>query len=195
MEYEGLFGQAGASKALRRRGEIWNKKLFNGNGIDIGAGEDGINKYGFKAYSWDLKDGDAQYLAGVPDNKYDFVHSSHCLEHMVSIRLALKNWIRVCKPGGYITITIPDEELYERNQWPSKFNYDHKWSFRIYVEKASHKRHLNITDIITWIDKDVEIIKIERIEDGFDFNLSKKIDQTAEVTGPECSLEMIFRKK
>jgi predicted SAM-dependent methyltransferase len=189
------YGAFGASKALNRRGKAMNEKLFKGKGIDIGAGTDGISKRGFNVYEWDLKDGDAQYLAGIPDNNYDFVHSSHCLEHMVSVRLALKNWIRVCKPGGYITIVIPDEELYERNHWPSKFNFDHKWSFRIYLEKSPHKRHLNIVDMIEWVDKEVEIIKIERIEEGFDFSLPRNVDQTAPAAGPECSIEMIFRKK
>jgi predicted SAM-dependent methyltransferase len=194
MKYEGIEGQAGASKALERRGELLNNKLFKGKGIDIGAGLDGINKYGFNAYSWDLKDGDAQALATVPDNHFDFVHSSHCLEHMVSVRHALRNWIRVCKPGGFITIVIPDEELYERNHWPSKFNTDHKWSFRILNSKNVHKKHINITDLVTWVEKEVEIIKIERIEEGFDFTKSRNIDQTGPADGPECSIEIILRK-
>jgi ubiquinone/menaquinone biosynthesis C-methylase UbiE len=34
-------------------------------------------------------------MAGVVDGSVDFVHSSHCLEHMVDVRETLKNWIRI----------------------------------------------------------------------------------------------------
>lgn len=190
--YEGL---GGASKALTRRGEKINNKIFSGLGLDIGAGHDGIAKHGFTVKEWDLTDGDAQLLATVPNNYYDFVHSSHCLEHMRNVGVALDNWIRVCKPGGYITIIIPDEELYERNNWPSIFNYDHKFSFRIYTAKKLHKRHINIVDMVKWIHNKVEIIKIERIEEGFDWTLARTVDQTADINGPECSIEIILRKK
>lgn len=183
-----------ASKAIKRRGQELNNKLFSGKGVDIGAGPDCIAKYGFNAYDWDLKDGDAQFMEPVPDNFYDFVHSAHCLEHMVSIRLALKNWIRVCKPGGYITVIVPDEELYEHNRWPSRFNGDHKWSFRIFTVKPLHKKHANITDLLSWFPKEVEIISINRNEEGFDFTKSRDVDQTIPVDGPECSIEFILRK-
>lgn len=190
--YEGL---GGASKALTRRGEKLNNLIFSGKGLDIGAGHDGIAKHGFDVYEWDLADGDAQLLERVPNDTYDFVHSSHCLEHMRNVGVALDNWIRVCKPGGYITIVIPDEELYERNNWPSKFNWDHKFSFRIYTEKDLHKKHINVIDMLKWIAKKVEPIQIIRIEEGFDWKLSRDVDQTVDVAGPECSIELILRKK
>ena len=44
--------------------------------------------------TWDLEDGDAQFMKGVADNKFDFLHSNHCLEHMVDASEALDNWIR-----------------------------------------------------------------------------------------------------
>lgn len=188
-------GEGGASKALTRRGEKLNNLIFKGHGLDIGAGHDGIAKHGFSVREWDLADGDAQLLKTVPDNKYDFVHSSHCLEHMRNVGQALENWIRVCKPGGYITIVIPDEELYERNHWPSKFNLDHKYSFRIYTEKNLHKKHINIVDMVKWVASSAEVIQIVRIEEGFDWNLPRNIDQTADKAGPECSIEIILRKK
>jgi len=182
-----------ASKAMNRRGTVLNNKLFAGNGIDIGAGPDCIDKFGYKAYNWDLKDGDAQFLESVKDNYCDFVHSSHCLEHMNSVRIAMKNWIRVCKPGGYIVVIIPDEQLYEHNMWPSKFNWDHKWSFRIWSKDTLHKKHINVVDMLTW-HPGVEIISITRNEEGFDFSLPKTVDQTFSETGPECSIEFILRK-
>jgi SAM-dependent methyltransferase len=182
-----------ATKAIKRRGE-YNNVLFKGSGLDIGAGPDCISKHGYTAYDWDLKDGDAQYLKTLSDNSQDFVHSSHCLEHMMDPRVAIKNWVRVCKPGGYIVISIPDEELYEHNMWPSKFNTDHKWSFKIYQGNSRLPKSLNVTDLLKLVWKDTEIISIKRIEDGFDWIASKQVDQTGPEDGPECAIELILRK-
>ena len=181
-----------ASKAMsRRKGVPW----FKGNGIDIGAGPDCIDKYknefGFTSCrNWDLVDGDAQYLAGVADSTYDFVHSSHCLEHMVDVKASLKNWIRVCKSGGYIIITVPDEEMYEHNMWPSRFNGDHKWSFRIFRGTKLHAKSLNVFDLLSKVWKDVEIIKVERIETSW--NKDDPRDQT--LGDAECCIEIVLRK-
>ena len=60
---------------------------------------------------WDLVNGvDAQHMAGVADNTYDWLHS-HCLEHIHDVDDAVINWIRIVKPGGYLVITVPDEDL------------------------------------------------------------------------------------
>ncbi|MBV5346213.1 MAG: methyltransferase domain-containing protein, partial [Rhodoferax sp.] len=74
----------------------------------------------------------------------DFVHSSHCLEHMRDVREALKNWIRIVKPGGFLILTVPDEDLYEQGQWPSRFNTDHKWSFTIHKERSTMPSSINV---------------------------------------------------
>ena len=58
----------------------------------------------------DLADGDAMLMRGVEPDSYDFVHSSHCLEHMLDPTVALENWIRICKKGGRL-VTVPDEDL------------------------------------------------------------------------------------
>ncbi len=183
-----------ASKAMRRRGDTLNKKLFHGKGLDVGAGPDCIKGPNFIAYGWDIPDGDAQYLATLVDNSQDFVHSSHCLEHMVDPKTALKNWVRVCKPGGYIVCTIPEEQLYEHNMWPSAFNSDHKWSFKIYSGKALHGKSLNVTELLKVVWKDTEIISIIRQEEGFNFKAPKEVDQTFPSDGPECCIEIILRK-
>jgi SAM-dependent methyltransferase len=134
-------------------------------------------------------------MAGVADGSFDLVHSSHCLEHMVDPRTALRNWIRICRVGGYLVISIPDEELYEHDQWPSRFNPDHKWSFRIYSGKGGPPKRLNLFDLLSGLYREVEIIKIERIEDGFDWSAPPSLDQTFATDGPECAIEIVLRKK
>jgi SAM-dependent methyltransferase len=41
------------------------------------------------------------------DNQWDFVVSSHCLEHNWDTLGALKEWIRVVKPGGFVFNIFP----------------------------------------------------------------------------------------
>ncbi|MFT2095888.1 methyltransferase domain-containing protein [Acidiphilium multivorum] len=106
-----------ASKSIMRRltDSRFATRYFVGEGIDIGSGPDPISFYAElfplmrEVRSWDLADGDAQYLEGVPDASFDFVHSSHCLEHMRDPLVALRNWLRVLKPGGHMVVLVPDE--------------------------------------------------------------------------------------
>lgn len=188
-----------ASKAMRRRiakGEI---KYFKGEGLDIGCGPDIISKHTVEGMGyvrgWDMEDGDAQYLASVKDGTFDFVHSSHCLEHMVDPIVSLRNWIRVVKSGGYIVVTVPDEEMYEHNHWPSRYNTDHKWSWRIYNGTKKLPKSINVFDLLRNFWKDTEIISIVRLEDGYNWSLGSSVDQTGPATGPECAIEFILRKR
>jgi SAM-dependent methyltransferase len=63
---------------------------------------------------WDEEHGDAQYLPGLEDKTHDFVYPSHTLEHMQDPAVALQNWWRVVKPGGFLILYIPDRDLYEK---------------------------------------------------------------------------------
>mgnify|MGYP001544673260 CR=1 FL=1 len=118
-------------KACSRRGEMgYFEKYLIGNGIDIGCGSDKlfnpVPMIHFNCRGWDVTDGDAQYMRGVEEHTYDFVYSSHCLEHMHNPTVALENWWRILKPGGYLFVAVPDAELYEQGVWPSLGNGDHK---------------------------------------------------------------------
>jgi FkbM family methyltransferase len=186
----------GTSLAVKRRIAA-GQPYFIGNGIDVGGGHDSIDRYaslfGFDSCkNWDMPDGDAQYLASVPNGTYDFLHSSHCLEHMVDPAVALANWIRVVRGGGYLVITIPDEEMYEHLHWPSRYNQDHKWSFTIYRSTPLLPKSINVFDLLIPASQSVEIIKVERIEAGFRYDLGEA-DQTASATA-ECAIEIVLRK-
>jgi SAM-dependent methyltransferase len=118
-----------ASKTNLYRNASFFEKYLSGKVLDIGAGDDLVcaNAVGF-----DMEDGDANFL-----NKYfsaesfDAVHSSHSLEHMSDPVRALDNWWPLVKPGGYLVLVVPDEDLYEQCIWPSVFNHDHKFTFRL----------------------------------------------------------------
>ena len=118
-----------ARKTNALRGADFMRTYLAGRVIDIGAGKDLVcaNAEGF-----DVGDGDANVISRFrPVGAYDAVHSSHCLEHMHDPAAALREWWSLVKPGGYLVLVVPDEDLYEQGIWPSIFNRDHKATFRL----------------------------------------------------------------
>lgn len=191
------------SKSAKRRYYSGNfsNKYFVGHGIDIGGKPDSLGQYSeifSKMQSvvvWDLEDGDAQYMKGVEDSTFDFVHSSHCLEHMLDVKEALKNWIRILKPGGYLIITVPDEDMYEQGYWPSQYNSDHKHTFTIHKKQSWSPVSINMLEMLIFFSDLLEIEKIERITDFYRQSLSSRnFDQTLTLVA-ECCIELVCQKK
>ncbi|TWB37192.1 tetratricopeptide repeat protein [Nitrospirillum pindoramense] len=175
------------------------RRWIVGEGIDIGCGPDPLGK--LKDYfplmtstrPWDLPDGDAMLMEGVADNSYDFVHSSHCLEHLVDPVRALSNWIRICKPGGHLIITIPDEDMYEQGVWPSIFNQDHKWTFTILKPQSWSPKSISIVQLLDLFKEEVEVLKLEKLDSGFQYDAPLR-DQTLKGTS-ESAIEFVLRKR
>jgi SAM-dependent methyltransferase len=189
-------------KAARRRVEQdtrYATTFIKGDGIDIGAGPDPVNKYSqqFPLISslraWDVADGDAQHMATVADDTFDFVHSSHCLEHLHNPYEAFGNWIRICKPGGFIITTIPDEDLYEQGGWPSTFNGDHKTSWTILKKQSWSPVSKNVFDLLSYFCDKIEVIKVDLINAAFVYD-THRFDQTYHGNS-ECAVEFIVRKR
>ena len=188
------------SKALQRRlhDSRFASRYFVGDGIDIGGGNDALAQYSelFPRMSscrqWDLKDGDAQRLASVPDASLDFAHASHILEHMVDPREALKHWLRVLRPGGHLVALVPDEDLYEQGVFPSTFNPDHKWTFTMHKAASWSPKSINLLALLGEYAAQAQTIKVEQLDATFRFQL-KRFDQTQTPVG-ECALEFVLRK-
>ncbi len=189
------------SKAAKRRFHSggFHNRYFVGKGVDIGGKPDPLGQYAGifplmgEVRVWDLQDGDAQIMAGVPDNYFDFVHSSHCLEHLHDPYEGFGNWIRILKPGGHIITTVPDEDLYEKGVFPSRFNPDHKWTMTIQKASSWSDKSVNIMELLQSFKNQIKVIKIELIEDFYRSHLKENIDQTATPVA-ECSIEFIVRK-
>ena len=107
----------------------FDQLYFQGRVIDIGCGDDLVCGW---AERFDVEDGDANdILSHCAPESYDTVHSSHCLEHMLDPVATLAQWWNLVKPGGFLILVVPDEDLYEQGIWPSRFNSDHKHTFRL----------------------------------------------------------------
>ena len=190
-----------ASKAMTRRlgDSRFLSRYFVGNGIDIGAGNDPISLYAewFPAMrqvrAWDMADGDAQLMQGLADERFDFVHSSHCLEHMRDPHEALRNWFRLLVPGGHLVCVIPDEDLYEQGVFPSTFNADHKWTFSIHKAQSWSQRSINVTDMLQGLGMAAQILKIELLDATTRYRLPR-FDQTLTPSG-ESAIEIVLRKR
>ena len=121
---------------------------------------------------WDLTDGDALEMKGVASDSVDFVHSSHCLEHMKDPARALRSWLRVVRPGGHLIVTVPDEDLYEQGIWPSLFNRDHKATFRIDKPESWSPVSFDLRALLHGL-RDSEPLSIEKQDAGYDYTLMR----------------------
>ena len=118
-----MIGETGKAR-IRREEDGFFDKYCKGNIIDIGAGAWPVVPH---ATVYDKKDGDATFMTGIADNIYDFVYSSHCLEHIADDYAAVSNWWRILKPGGHLFISVPHRDFYEkRSNLPSRWNKEHK---------------------------------------------------------------------
>src|SRR5689334_10608191 len=116
----------------RSRDPAFLQSYFRGTGIDITAGSDSLSAYAYlfpkiqSVVIWNQKQGNTLHMNGVANGSFDFVHASHCLEHLGNPFQGLARWLELVKPGGHVILTVPDEDLYEKGLWPSRFNLDHK---------------------------------------------------------------------
>ncbi len=120
------YGETYKARKRRQREGLF-ERYFQGKGLDIGYAGDPVVE---GVQGWDFEHGDAHYLNGLEDSEFDFVYSSHLLEHLPELELALENWWRIIKPGGYLILYLPHRDLYEkRKTLPSRFNDDHAHFF------------------------------------------------------------------
>ena len=189
------------SKSIMRRMHEPNfsNRYFVGKGLDIGGGPDPLGLYlelfprmqGVKI--WDKTDGNAETLDTIESCIFDFVHSSHCLEHLDDPSQALQNWFRVLKPDGYLIIMVPDEDMYEQGEFPSTWNGDHKFTFTISKKNSWSPKSINILDLLETLDENHEIIKIQKLDASYRYNIPR-FDQSLTPIG-ECGIEIIIRKR
>lgn len=141
------------SKEAEKTWNIWSDEeksiILNGKGIDSGCGNSPIHP---SCRKFDIEDGDANEITKYVHEQFDYVFSSHCLEHMLDPYAALKEWWQLVKNGGTMIILVPDEDLYEQGIFPSQFNPDHKWTFTISKRKSWSHKSVNVLDLINSLD-------------------------------------------
>ena len=185
----------------RQRDPAFLAHYFVGKGLDVGCGKDCLALYGEQfpliegVAPYDVIFGhqDGQTLPEIPDETFDFVHASHVLEHVPDPAAALATWLRVIKPGGYIVVLIPEEDLYEQGIWPSQKNPDHKRTFTICKERSWSPASVNVIDLVRGLQPLAELVKLELLTSSFNFGWPA-MDQTLTPIG-ECAIEFVLRKR
>jgi SAM-dependent methyltransferase len=180
------YNPAETNKAKQRRErENFFEKFCKGKGLDIGFGGDLItpNSQGF-----DFEHGDAHFLEGIEDESFDFVYSSHTLEHMIDPVAAIRNWFRAVKKEGYLIVYIPHRDLYEKKKTlPSRFNPTHKKFFLIDEDELP-----DTIGILPFVKKNLqgaEIIYAKECSEGYE-----RISDDIQSKG-EYSIEIVIQKK
>mgnify|MGYP006935487796 CR=1 FL=1 len=145
-----------------------------GTGLDIGSGQARWFKHWITLDSG--KDFQNKRVADIhldgsgplpfKDGAYDFVVSSHFLEHIKEWPKALAEWWRVIRTGGHLVLYWPHPELYPRVGQPGA-NPDHK------------------ADI--W---PVEVVKAMRQNGGWDL-----LEDETRAEGEEYSQFQVWRKR
>jgi len=150
------------------RGQRFADTYLRGRVIDIGAGSDLVCTW---AERFDIEDGDANRIVAYRQKcSYDAVHSSHCLEHMHNPENALLEWWSLLKPGGFLVVVVPDEDLYEQGIWPSIFAADHKATFRLDKPVSWSPVSFDIRSLVSKLPN-CEIISAEIQDRGYRHSL------------------------
>lgn len=153
--------EATKTKRVLLEGEL---SILTGNGIDIGCGGDPINN---TVRKFDIADGDANLITNYVNDQFDYVFSSHCLEHMDDPAVAINEWWRLVRPGGYLFVVVPDEDLYEQGVFPSRFNHDHKATFTISKCKSWCNKSYNLIDLAKALPNS-EVISVRLCDINYD---------------------------
>jgi SAM-dependent methyltransferase len=166
----------------RRLKNDFFEKYIKGKGIDIGCGAIPFHS---SAIGYDLiinssynADGNFPY----EDSYFDYVHSSHCLEHLNNPEKAIQEWWRVLKTFGYFIILVPDFGLYEQRQWPSCWSGEHKTYWNL----------LKLTNFVS-ILPGIEIISVNKYDTNYSYK-PELYDRTLGTEGVLADIELIAQK-
>jgi SAM-dependent methyltransferase len=146
-----------------------------------------------KVTSWPAGKGDLSSMDGAAEAAFDFVHASHALALQKNPHKALARWLDLVKPGGYVIVTVPDEDLYGKSVWPSRYNGSHKASFTLYKTQTTLPCSVNVLELVQAMSQVAECERIMLVRDNFDA-ARPDADQTAD-SYAECAIEIVLRKR
>jgi SAM-dependent methyltransferase len=183
---------AETSKAKERRIKegFYEKYIYGKKVIDVGVGRldthDGADPISLTAELHDKDICDATTMEAYQDETFDTVYASHILEHLTDPILAIENWLRICKRGGHVFISIPHRDLYERKKTlPSKWNVDHKYFYLPYQSEPPHTFSVDsiLTKFFEYYSYDIRVV-----------DTSTNNDKPDEHANGEFSIEILIKK-
>lgn len=113
------------------------KHVCKGKGVDIGCGK---TEWCFPgAIPIDFTVGYEFHAHNLPDLDYDYIFSSHLLEHLSKPWEALDHWDDCLKPGGTLFLYLPDVTSDKGNPYHLPWN------------NTKHKTIIRPTDISSYL--------------------------------------------
>lgn len=86
---------------------------------------------------------DGEILSTIKDETYDFLCSSHQLEHCISPLTALENQLRIVKRGSYLFYAIPNKEkTFDKDRPTTHFEKLHRYYLRDIRNTHNHPTSL-----------------------------------------------------
>ncbi len=96
--------------------------------------------------------GEGSQLDRIADGTYDFVLSSHSLEHSANPIKCVAEWIRVLKPGGAMLLILPD----------ARFTFDHRRPVASFEHLMGDFRDGKGEDDLTHLDEILALHDLDR---------------------------------
>jgi hypothetical protein len=117
------------------------KKFCKGKGYDIGYCKE---EWKFpNSIGIDLCDNTNDYNANnLPDEKVDYIYSSHCLEHVTNWVDTIEYWINHIKEKGILFLYLPDFSQKYWRPWNNK-KHNHCFNTNIFYEFCISKKFKN----------------------------------------------------
>lgn len=92
---------------------IWEGNIVEGNNFNYYNSQKGLQYIC-----------EASNLKSIPNEKYDFIIASHCLEHCANSLKTFREWLRVIKKGGAILLILPDKRYtFDHNRTVTTFEH------------------------------------------------------------------------
>lgn len=183
---------------------FYRERVFKGSLLDIGGSADPLwrqREYLPHVTEWTIYDlepprvPDGEYLQGdahtLPQGRtWDVVYASHVLEHLDNPYAVARSWWPAVNPGGHLVIIVPSWELYERGQWPSRRNGDHKTAW--IMGPTHHRKDVPLRSLLELVLPlpNANLLRASTLDQGW---IKGAWDQTA-TGGCESSLEVVVQR-
>lgn len=190
-------------KAVLRRAHdpCFVQHYFAGVGLDIGGRESDLAASSSlfprvtRVVPWH---GDVAAVPGVEERAFDFVHAGQCLQNVSNPTKTVARWLDLVKPGGYLVLTVPDEDLEEGGKWPSQIDPSRRASFTVCKPASALPASVNVLDMVRSVAAVAACERISVVRDHHaEAGPQGSQGSAGGVAGPlaERAIEVVLRKR
>jgi 2-polyprenyl-3-methyl-5-hydroxy-6-metoxy-1,4-benzoquinol methylase len=119
--------------------EIISKKLVNSRVVGLDTTQESVDRCqekGFEVYCKSIKN----FQESFPNERFDYIVSFHCLEHISQPKQFIEEMLSVLKPGGKFFVSTPYSPMSFESDWFDILNHPPhhllRWNQKSYEELA-----------------------------------------------------------